>query len=468
MAQIVAVDRRLERARDQEQSGAERLDSGTLVFHAAAGTAVALLLPTGFDACRPRPGRGRPPPPARRRAAASAGRGAGAGADAGGLARVDRKRRAPARLPARAGARRPGPRGGQRGARRVPADGLAAGAAAGADRRRFGPRATAGCWTPIVPEISDLARVARGEVSGFTMEGDPLGGVVADRRHRGGAVHAAADPGRRRGVRRGGDLAARGPRADRGRAGGADRSAGECRAATRPGARGATSAPPTRPPTGSPGLANRRKFDELIAQAEPRGPREGALVYADLDRFKLLNDTLGHPAGDAALIHFARIIQGQMRGRRHRRPDRGRGVRHLAAEGRPGGRQPDRRADPHQAGHHAVGLERAALAAQRVVRGGRLSGDRTGARGCCRPRRTRRCTWRRTRAEPGGAGGAVGRGGVRSEGRAEGWKCWPGSAALPPDPHFRSRHRLYLSHPGATGFDGFVEGMAACPGPESW
>jgi diguanylate cyclase (GGDEF)-like protein len=54
-------------------------------------------------------------------------------------------------------------------------------------------------------------------------------------------------------------------------------------------------------------------IDELIGQAEPRGPREGALVYADLDRFKLLNDTLGHPAGDAALIHFARIIHGQIR-----------------------------------------------------------------------------------------------------------------------------------------------------------
>src|SRR5215207_10220607 len=62
------------------------------------------------------------------------------------------------------------------------------------------------------------------------------------------------------------------------------------------------------------GLANRRKFDELVAQTEPtRGPRQGALVYADLDRFKLLNDTLGHPAGDAALMHFARIIQGQIR-----------------------------------------------------------------------------------------------------------------------------------------------------------
>ena len=47
VAQIVAVDRRLERARDQEQSGVERLEGGMLVFHAQAGAAVGLLLPEG-------------------------------------------------------------------------------------------------------------------------------------------------------------------------------------------------------------------------------------------------------------------------------------------------------------------------------------------------------------------------------------------------------------------------------------
>ena len=50
VGQIVAVDRRLERARDQEQSGVERMESGILVFHAASGAAVGLLLPTLSDA----------------------------------------------------------------------------------------------------------------------------------------------------------------------------------------------------------------------------------------------------------------------------------------------------------------------------------------------------------------------------------------------------------------------------------
>ena len=45
------------------------------------------------------------------------------------------------------------------------------------------------------------------------------------------------------------------------------------------------------------------------------GLLRGAYVLADVDRFKVLNDTLGHAAGDAALLHVAAILKHQLRGR---------------------------------------------------------------------------------------------------------------------------------------------------------
>jgi diguanylate cyclase (GGDEF)-like protein len=60
------------------------------------------------------------------------------------------------------------------------------------------------------------------------------------------------------------------------------------------------------------GLHNRRGFDEAFTLITAKS---GTLVYSDLDRFKNVNDTLGHPAGDAALVHFARIIREQIRSR---------------------------------------------------------------------------------------------------------------------------------------------------------
>ena len=58
------------------------------------------------------------------------------------------------------------------------------------------------------------------------------------------------------------------------------------------------------------GLLNRRGLDAVLNRVDVG---DGAVIYADLDRFKDLNDKLGHPAGDAALIHFARIIREQVR-----------------------------------------------------------------------------------------------------------------------------------------------------------
>jgi diguanylate cyclase len=59
------------------------------------------------------------------------------------------------------------------------------------------------------------------------------------------------------------------------------------------------------------GLHNRRGLDAVLNRHDVK---QGTLIFADFDRFKLLNDTLGHPAGDAALIHFAKIIREQVRG----------------------------------------------------------------------------------------------------------------------------------------------------------
>jgi len=56
------------------------------------------------------------------------------------------------------------------------------------------------------------------------------------------------------------------------------------------------------------GLPNRRYLDDVLkARAEAAG-RNGAtlaLLHIDLDRFKQINDTLGHAAGDAMLVHAA-------------------------------------------------------------------------------------------------------------------------------------------------------------------
>jgi diguanylate cyclase (GGDEF)-like protein len=64
------------------------------------------------------------------------------------------------------------------------------------------------------------------------------------------------------------------------------------------------------------GLANRRRFeDELrrhVAHAE-RYTFNGALLVMDLDRFKLINDTLGHSAGDTVIKTVAEILQGRLR-----------------------------------------------------------------------------------------------------------------------------------------------------------
>lgn len=59
------------------------------------------------------------------------------------------------------------------------------------------------------------------------------------------------------------------------------------------------------------GLCNRHHFDQRLAQALALARRDGSqvvLAFVDLDRFKTINDTLGHQAGDELLMHLAQRL----------------------------------------------------------------------------------------------------------------------------------------------------------------
>ncbi|MEO9903253.1 GGDEF domain-containing protein [Nisaea sp.] len=64
------------------------------------------------------------------------------------------------------------------------------------------------------------------------------------------------------------------------------------------------------------GLLNRRGFSDRLQNALAASKRQGltgALLLIDLDKFKAVNDTYGHTAGDALLVTVARILQSRTR-----------------------------------------------------------------------------------------------------------------------------------------------------------
>jgi diguanylate cyclase (GGDEF)-like protein len=64
------------------------------------------------------------------------------------------------------------------------------------------------------------------------------------------------------------------------------------------------------------GLLNRRGFRLELERALARARRHGEtgiLLLCDLDRFKPINDSFGHPAGDAVLCAVAELLHGQTR-----------------------------------------------------------------------------------------------------------------------------------------------------------
>jgi diguanylate cyclase (GGDEF)-like protein len=65
------------------------------------------------------------------------------------------------------------------------------------------------------------------------------------------------------------------------------------------------------------GLINRREFENRLTAAvesvrQDAGCRH-ALLYLDLDQFKLVNDTCGHPAGDQLLKQITGVLQSRVR-----------------------------------------------------------------------------------------------------------------------------------------------------------
>ncbi len=295
VAQITAVDRRLERARDQEQSGAERLEGGTLVFRGGGGIAVGLLLPDGpalatlpeveDDLARLLEGvRRRPQVVAMAQAQADEGSVETVGSVGLRLAyQLERVTGAEVVVAAC-----------------EPAGVRIVGASGRADRRLLDSYAT--------PD-SVLGGIARGGEDRIVADANFMGGSMADRRQRSqrvlllplrnahDTVGAVAlwlpDEREPTGVALGEILEAMRNAAPR-----------IARAIEVQGFRQAARVDPLT------GLANRRALDDVMRR---HGASDGALIYADLDRFKSLNDTLGHPAGDAALVHFARLIREQVR-----------------------------------------------------------------------------------------------------------------------------------------------------------
>lgn len=295
MAQTVAVDRRLERARDQEQSGAERMEGGMLVFHAEGGTAVGLLLSDGFDPAalagveddlrRLLDGVRRKPHLVALTQAQSEEKSIESVGSVGLRLAYQLERNLDAQIVVVA----------------LDTGGVRVIGVSGRGDRRL--------LDSILPADSELARVAQGRLESVMSSGDPLGGVVADRRTRSGPVlllplkrdHqpvgavaiwlvAGREPVGAARAELMEALNNAAPRIYRALLAGQHK-------------RDAVVDPLT-------GLHNRRGFDEAFNLITAGA---GALVYADLDRFKHLNDTLGHPAGDAALVHFARIIREQIR-----------------------------------------------------------------------------------------------------------------------------------------------------------
>jgi diguanylate cyclase (GGDEF)-like protein len=293
-ANLEAIESRLGALRSQAASGAERLQAGVLLYASGSGLIVGMLLPVAAGA-----------EPLRE-----------AGDDL--VVLLDALGRRPLMDRALAEEEGPGESLGSIGLRLayqlervLNAEVIVAvdiqghvrviGTSSRADRRLLDSFAQPG---------SPMYQVARGEVASLTSIADPLGGIVHDRRthftpaiiypirYREEPVGAVAIWTDDNGAPIGPVIAEvqealrnAGPRIARARR-------------TEELGNAAVTDPLT-------GLKNRRGLEDAMRRV---GTTQGTLIYADFDKFKLLNDQLGHHAGDAALVHFARLVYDLIRG----------------------------------------------------------------------------------------------------------------------------------------------------------
>ncbi|MEA5078219.1 MAG: GGDEF domain-containing protein [Anaerolineaceae bacterium] len=64
------------------------------------------------------------------------------------------------------------------------------------------------------------------------------------------------------------------------------------------------------------GLPNRRHLDEILPHEILRAERNKeslSIIFADVDHFKVINDTYGHPVGDQILVEVAQLLQRELR-----------------------------------------------------------------------------------------------------------------------------------------------------------